>query len=147
MRSQDGGDGQRRLGSGGTGALFPPETGKGQPHIETNRIPGVLLISGDRHGARVFRIPRPSGFTFYEFEPASLGGRGGPAATSPEWKDVQLFGISGKYAFGEFTVDGTLSDPEVTFRLIRETGDILYELKLKRSQLTPPKPGPAKTGS
>ena len=30
--------------------------------IEKHRIGGVLLISGDRHGARGFRIPRPSGF-------------------------------------------------------------------------------------
>jgi len=41
--------------------------------IEENNIKGVLLISGDRHGARGFRIPRPSGYEFYEFEPASLG--------------------------------------------------------------------------
>jgi alkaline phosphatase D len=106
--------------------------------IEEHRIAGVLLTSGDRHGARVFRIPRPSGYSFYEFEPASLGGRGdGPPATNPKW-DAQLFGAAGKYAFGEFSFDGTLSDPEVVFRLVHESGEVLYELKLTRSQLTPP---------
>jgi len=34
--------------------------------IEDQQIGGVLLISGDRHGARRFRIPRPSGFESYE---------------------------------------------------------------------------------
>jgi len=53
--------------------------------IENNRIKGVLLISGDRHGARGFRIPRPSGFHFYEFEAASLGGRTGPPVNDPKW--------------------------------------------------------------
>jgi len=77
----------------------------------------VLLISGDRHGARGFRIPRPSGFSFYEFEAASLGGRKGPAVTDPEWT-TQLYGFAEKYAFGEFTIDAGLPDPEVTFRLI-----------------------------
>ena len=106
--------------------------------IERHRIPGVLLTSGDRHGARVFRIPRPSGYSFYEFEPASLGGRGdGPAATNSKW-DTQLFGMAGKYAFGEFTFDSTLSDPQVTFRLVHDAGDVFYELKLTRGQLTPP---------
>jgi alkaline phosphatase D len=104
--------------------------------IEKNNIPGVLLISGDRHGARVFSIPRPSGFKFYEFEPASLGGRMGPPATHPSW-DTQLFGISGKYAFGEFEFYTAMDDPEVTFRLIGDDSQILYELKLKRSQLDP----------
>ena len=104
--------------------------------IEKNCISGVLLISGDRHGARGFRIPRPSGFEFYEFEAGSLGGRTGPPVTRPEWK-TQLYGIAGKYAFGEFSIDSTLPDPEVTFRLIGDDGTVIHELTLKRSQLTP----------
>lgn len=106
--------------------------------IERHRIPGVLLISGDRHGARVFRIPRPSGHTFYEFEPASMGGRGdGPPAIIRNCQH-QLSGIAGKYAFGEFSFDTTLADPRVVFRLVEDSGDVLYELSLTRSQLTPP---------
>jgi len=104
--------------------------------IEKNRIGGVLLISGDRHGARGFRIPRPSGFHFYEFEPASLGGIDwGPKAIVPGCRD-QLFGRLG-YAFGEFTFDAAVADPTVTFRLIGEDGDVLHEVRLTRSQLTP----------
>jgi len=104
--------------------------------IEDNKIGGVLLISGDRHGARGFTIPRPSGFSFYEFEPASLGGRSGPTTIVQGCKS-QLFGISGQYAFGEFTFDTSKKDPEVTFRLIGDDGKVIYELTLKRSQLTP----------
>jgi len=105
--------------------------------IEKNRIAGVLLISGDRHGARGFTIPRPSGFKFYEFEAASLGGRSGPPVTKPQWTE-QFYGIASKYAFGEFSVDATLADPTVTFRLIGDDAKVIHELKLKRSQLTPP---------
>jgi alkaline phosphatase D len=107
--------------------------------IETNRIPGVLLISGDRHGARGFRIPRAQGFDLYEFESATLGGRKGPPTSLPEWEDVQLYGISDTYAFSEFSVDATLDDPEVTFRLILvDDGKTHYERTFKRSELTPP---------
>jgi hypothetical protein len=49
-----------------------------------------------------------------------------------------LFGTAGTYAFGEFSFDATLPDPQVVFRLVQETGEVLYELKLTRSQLTPP---------
>ena len=116
--------------------------------IETHKIPGVLLISGDRHGARGFRIPRPEGFCLYEFGSATLGGRKGPPVSLPEWKDVQLYGISNTYAFSEFTVDATLDDPEVTFRLIRvDDGKFLYEKTLKRSELTPPPSKPIHTSS
>jgi alkaline phosphatase D len=105
--------------------------------IEERRIPGVLLLSGDRHGACGFRIPRPSGHTFYEFEAGSLGGRTGPASKAAGHPHA-LYSISGKYAFGEFTFDATLDDPEVHFRLIHEGGETLYERILKRSELTPP---------
>jgi alkaline phosphatase D len=105
--------------------------------IEANKIPGVLLISGDRHGARGFKIPRPSGFTFYEFEPASLGGWTGPGAGPGG--DVQLFGILATMAFGEFTCDTKPHDPTVTFNLRDQHNKELYSLTLTRSQLTPKK--------
>jgi len=104
--------------------------------IEKHKIGGVLLISGDRHGARGFKIPRPSGFHFYEFGAASLGGRVGPPPVRADW-DTQLYGVSGEYAFGEFSFDTTLPDPEVTFRLIHESGTVFYEITLTKSQLTP----------
>jgi len=54
---------------------------------------------------------------------------------NPEWT-TQLYGFAGTYAFGEFSIDATLPDPEVTFRLIQDDGMELYQLTLKRSQLT-----------
>ncbi len=105
--------------------------------IEKNRIGGVLLISGDRHGARGFRIPRPSGFAFHEFEPASLGGIDwGPPARVAGCAN-QIFGHLG-YAFGEFTFDVATADPTVTFRLIGEDAGVIHEMTLRRSEMTPP---------
>ena len=104
--------------------------------IEAHRIPGVLLVSGDRHGARAFRIPRPSGHVFYEFEPASLGAVPGPPAMAED-PTRQLFGFVNRYAFGQFIFEPGLEDPTVTFRLIGEAGEVLHELQLTRSQLTP----------
>jgi alkaline phosphatase D len=100
--------------------------------IEKNHIPGVLLLSGDWHGARGYTIPRPSGYTFYEFQPASLGARPGATRVANT-----LFAIAGEYAFGEFTMDAQKEDPTVTFRLILEDGTEHYRLTLTRSQLTP----------
>ncbi|QDV64583.1 alkaline phosphatase D family protein [Crateriforma conspicua] len=111
--------------------------------IEQEKLSGVLLVCGDRHGARGFRIPRPSGFAFYEFEPATLGGVSGPAGLVKDCPD-QLFGYSGTddkgndfIAFGEFTFDMAADDPTVTFRLIGQHGDVLEEIPLALSDLTP----------
>ncbi|TWU66048.1 Alkaline phosphatase D precursor [Crateriforma conspicua] len=111
--------------------------------IEQENVSGVLLVCGDRHGARGFRIPRPSGFAFYEFEPATLGGVSGPAGLVKDCPD-QLFGYSGTddkgndfIAFGEFTFDMAADDPTVTFRLIGQHGDVFEEIPLVLSDLTP----------
>jgi alkaline phosphatase D len=105
--------------------------------IEKNQVPGVLLISGDRHGTRAFKIPRPSGHTFYEFEVGTLGGMPGPDAIAEKAGDLQLFGRANIKAFGEFEFDTTKTDPRVTFRLVDERGSILEEISLLQSQLTP----------
>ena len=103
--------------------------------IEDNQIGGVLLLSGDRHGARGFRIERPSGFSLYEFEAATLGGVPGPDAFAPD-SSAQLFGYRGGLkAFGEFTFDMTTSDPQVTFRLIDENESELEKHIFNRSEL------------
>jgi phosphodiesterase/alkaline phosphatase D-like protein len=105
--------------------------------IEKNRIGGVPLLSGDRHGARGFKIQRPSGFTLYEFEAATLGGVPGPGAFAPD-RSAQLFGYGGGLkAFGEFTFDMSKPDPEVTFRLINEAAQELEKHTFRRSRLTP----------
>ncbi|WP_182870341.1 alkaline phosphatase D family protein [Rhodopirellula sp. JC639] len=112
--------------------------------VEESRIGGVLLVSGDRHGARAFRIPRPSGYNFYEFEPATLGGVSGPKGIVDNCPE-QLFGYSGHdrngndfVAFGEFTFDVHREQPRVTFRLISEHGVELKKIDLSLQQLTPP---------
>lgn len=103
--------------------------------IEKENIAGVLLISGDRHGARAFKIPRASSYDLLEFEPATLGGVTGPPALVKNCPE-QLFGHTNLIAFGEFTFDTKADTPTVTFRLIRETGEVMEEHAFGLSQLT-----------
>ena len=108
--------------------------------IEKHRIGGRAAHLG--RPARRPRVPHsalPSGFNFYEFEPASLGGRGdGPPATNPEGGHRSCSAWSASTPSASSRFDATLPDPEVVFRLVHDAGDVLYELKLARSQLTPP---------
>ncbi len=104
--------------------------------IEKNQIPGVLLISSDRHGARGFRIPRASGYSFHELEVGTLGGMTGPGAMAED-ASTQLFGRIDIKAFGELEFNTEGADPQVTFRLVGETGHVLQHISLLQSQLTP----------
>ena len=104
--------------------------------IEANRIPGVLLISSDRHGARGFRIPRPSGYCFHELEIGTLGGMTGPGAMAQD-ASTQLFGRTRIKAFGELEFDTKPADPKAIFRLVDEKGRVLEQIALAKSALTP----------
>lgn len=108
--------------------------------IERKNIPGVILISGDRHGARGFKIPRNPGFELFEFEAASLGGVPGPPAMAKD-KTNQLFGYDGYglKAFGEFTFSNEKGEPKVAFRLINEYGEIMEDYILSYDKLIPQK--------
>jgi len=104
--------------------------------IEENKISGVLLISGDRHGARGFTIPRANNFKFYEFGAASLGSMSGPPVSKPEWS-TNFYGFAGIYAFGEFTFHFMNDNPFVTFRLIQDSGNVLVEKEITFYELNP----------
>jgi len=104
--------------------------------IEEKGIGGVILLSGDRHGTRVMRIERPSGFIFWEFEIGSLGAHPGPGAMGKK-PALQPFGTVHKTLFGECTFDTTPDDPTATIRVVAPDGKTHYEVTLTRSQLTP----------
>ena len=99
--------------------------------IDQKKDAAVMLLSGDRHGARGFTIPRPNGKTIYEFEVGTLGGVPGPSAFANDC-DVQLFGLpSRSWAFGEFTFKKRSSGLEAVFRLINEKGEVFKQLRVE----------------
>jgi alkaline phosphatase D len=91
--------------------------------IDQKQDSQVILLSGDRHGARGFAMPRPGNRKLYEFEVGTLGGVPGPESHGSNTED-QLFGYPGSdtWAFGEFTFETKDGRPQVTFRLINEKG-------------------------
>jgi alkaline phosphatase D len=121
------------------GVWDPPGRERILSLVEQKGIGGVILLSGDRHGARVMRIPRPSGFTFWEFELGSLGAHPGPGATGKK-PELQEFGAVRQALFGECTFDTTAKDPTATVRVLDPSGKTHYEVTLSRSQLTPKAP-------
>ncbi|MDD2600166.1 MAG: alkaline phosphatase D family protein [Kiritimatiellae bacterium] len=106
--------------------------------IEKLRLP-VMLLSGDRHGARVIRIPRPSGHTLWEFELASLGAQPGPPAFGKS-KENQPFGATNKPFFGECTIDTTADEPTATICIVDPHGKEHWRKTFTSSELTPAAP-------
>ena len=98
--------------------------------IDQKKDSQVFLLSGDRHGARGFQIPRPNGKTIYEFEIGTLGGVPGPEPFGDD-RTNQLFGLKSRsWAYGEFVFAKINGKPQAEFHLINEQGKILETVKV-----------------
>ena len=103
--------------------------------IDEKKNSKVLLICGDRHGARAFAIPRPNGEKIYEFEVGTLGGCPGPSAFGKD-RSAQLFGYPGKtWAVGEFAFDLDGQVPRATFSLFDINEKLMETVVDRRERL------------
>lgn len=101
--------------------------------LAQQRIDGVVLLSGDRHRADIWKIDRPDGYPLYDFENARL--------TNLHTHDVlpgALYGYNETCTFGRLRFDTTLRDPEVTYDIITLDDEIVHSFTLTRSQIAHP---------
>jgi alkaline phosphatase D len=120
-------------GSRDTWDGFPEEREEIFSWIERNAINGVVLLSGDRHRSEAWKIDRPDAYPLYDFLSARL--------TNVDNADLvpgPLFSYNEKCTFGLLSIDTTAPDPAVTYQIINIDGEILYTLKLTKSELTMP---------
>jgi alkaline phosphatase D len=99
--------------------------------LESNEIDGVILIAADRHRSDIWRIERPNGYPLYEFESSRLTN-----IHTHKIMPGSLFGYNKKCSFGMLQFDTTMSDPQVTYKIINIDKEVIYTFSLKRSQLT-----------
>lgn len=104
--------------------------------IDAKKNTQVILLSGDRHGARGFAIPRPNGKEIYEFEAGTMGAIQGPKAMAPNAQD-QLFGYDGitTWAFGELLFETVQGERQVTVKLVNDKNQVLESIVLKNGRM------------
>lgn len=103
--------------------------------IRDKKIPGVFLLSGDRHRHEMFKLDFDAGYPLYEFETAKV--------TNIHTHDANphaLFSYNKGNFFGMLDFDFTVSDPTVTFRCVTDEGKSPDHLTFSTSvsELTPP---------
>ncbi len=99
--------------------------------LEKEKIDGVILISADRHRSDVWRIDRPGGYPFYEFESSRL--------TNVHTHGVMpgsLFGYNAKCSFGQITFDTTKPDPELAYQIYNIDDELIHTFVVKRSAIS-----------
>lgn len=102
--------------------------------IDREKIPGVILLSADRHRTDIYKLERPNGYDIYEFETSKLTNN----HTHPT-KPKALFSYNKGNFYGLLRFDLTKTDPMVTFDCISIDGKLIHSFPLKRSQLQAPR--------
>ncbi len=113
---------------------YPEEREEIFSFLEKNRMDGVILLSADRHRSDAWRIERPEGYRFYDFESSKLTNIHTHALIPGA-----LFGYNDKCSFGLLTFDTTKEDPEVSYEIMSIDDELIHKITLKRSQISHPK--------
>ena len=100
--------------------------------ISEQKIPGVLILSADRHRSDAYKID--SGidgmYPLYEFSSSRL--------TNQHVHKIiksSLFGYNEKQSFGKVDFDLKADDPTVTYTIINIDGEVQHTLEVKLSEL------------
>ena len=100
--------------------------------IAEQKIPGVIILSADRHRSDAYQIDTEIDgmYPLYEFSSSRLTNQ-----HVHKIIDSSLFGYNEKQSFGRVDFDLTAEDPTVTYTIINIDGEEIHSLKVKRSEL------------
>lgn len=109
--------------------------------IASNRIEGVLFLSGDRHHAELIRVQRPGGYPLYDFTSSSItAGVHVMKDDDPEYRNaLRVDGtLVMEHNFGTLTFTGEGKFRRVTLQLCGVDGAVRWERTIKREELSFP---------
>jgi len=103
--------------------------------IESKKIPGIVLMSADRHRSDAWKISRANGYDLYEFNSSRLTNQHVHPTME---KEGAIFSYNKRQSFGLVTFDTTVDDPQVTYEVINIDGEKPHSLTVKLSELQHP---------
>ena len=100
--------------------------------IADQKIPGVIVLSADRHRSDAYRIDTgiKGMYPLYEWQSSRLTNQHVHGLIKHS-----LFGYNDKQSFGRVDFDLTAADPTVKYTVVNIDGEAVHSLELKRSEL------------
>ncbi len=100
--------------------------------IADQKIPGVIILSADRHRSDAYRIDTgiKGMYPVYEFSSSRLTNQHVHGLIKSS-----LFGYNEKQSFGRVDFELKSDDPTVTYSIVNIDGEVIHSLKVKRSEL------------
>ena len=100
--------------------------------IADEKIPGVIILSADRHRSDAYKIDTgiDGMYPLYEFSSSRLTNQ-----HVHKLIESSLFGYNEKQSFGRVDFDLVAEDPSVTYSIINIDGETIHSLTVKLSEL------------
>ena len=100
--------------------------------LADEKIPGVIILSADRHRSDAYRIDTgiKGMYPVYEFSSSRLTNQ-----HVHRLIESSLFGYNQKQSFGRVDFDLKVEDPTVEYTIVNIDGKAIHSLKVKRSEL------------
>ena len=101
-------------------------------YVAEEKIPGVIILSADRHRSDAYRIDTgiEGMYPLYEWQSSRLTNQHVHGLIKHS-----LFGYNEKQSFGRVDFDLTAKDPTVKYTVVNIDGKAVHSLELKRSEL------------
>ena len=101
-------------------------------YVADQKIPGVIILSADRHRSDAYRIDTgiKGMYPLYEWQSSRLTNQHVHGLIKHS-----LFGYNEKQSFGRVDFDLTAADPTVKYTVVNIDGKAVHSLELKRSEL------------
>ena len=119
-------------GSKDTWDGYPEERTEIYQYIADQKIPGVVILSADRHRSDAYKVDTEINgmYPLFEFSSSRLTNQ-----HVHKLIDHSLFGYNEKQSFGKIDFDLTTEDPTVKYTIINIDGKKIHDLTIKLSQL------------
>jgi len=113
---------------------YPPEKTAFLEFLKTEKIKGVVLLSGDTHYSEFNKLERENDYPLYEMTSSALSSPYFPG--SSKGNELRVEGtLYTKRNFGKIRVEGNAENRKVILELYRNNGKLKWSQELKASDL------------
>jgi alkaline phosphatase D len=116
---------------------YPDEQRSLADFLVSQRVGGLLFLSGDRHFGELLRVDRPAAYPLYEFtsSPLTSSPWEKPEARERDNPQVVPGTLVGKRQFGLIRITGPADDRRIALEAYDETGALLWRHDLRANDL------------
>ena len=118
-------------------SAYPAEFNELFGFIETQAVPGIVFVSGDRHHAELLRYETANQYPLYEFTSSPLtAGASRQLLPDEQRNPMRLPGMqTNARNFGLIKVTGKGDDRKLTFQNMDVNGELLWEHSVTKAEL------------